>query len=72
MLTIGPTLAEFGRLFVRAVGVDMASSMSWELPTTPLLAPSDMGPAAEQPTPYTIRVRYHWHTVQSPALQMQA
>lgn len=52
-------------MFIRAVGVDMASSMSWELPTTPLLAPSDnMGPAAKQPTHYTIRVRYYWRTAQ--------
>lgn len=65
MVAIKPTLAELGRLFIRAVGVDMASSMSWELPTTPLLAPSDnMGPAAKQPTHYTIRVRYYWRTAQ--------
>ena len=33
------TPEELGRGFAQAVGVDMASSTSWELPTMPLLAP---------------------------------
>lgn len=37
----GRTPEEPGRCFRRAVGVDMASSTSWELPTMPLLAPSE-------------------------------